>query len=159
MASQQRDRVTAVVRTVTAEIEYCCSSGLSIRWRRPCKQYQLLANRRYVHASNCKCWQFLPLSAYPTMLLCPPRSPEALLCGRPGQQSCCESPSVCIGGTQCVNLGSGAASSLFAPGQIATQQQLQAATPECTGDTVLVGGVCCAPGSACNGEPQPSDRN
>lgn len=79
-------------------------------------------------------------------------SPQGLLCGRPGQQSCCTTPSVCIGGTQCVNLGSSTTTNIFAPGQIATQQQLQAATPECSGDTVLVGGVCCAPGSACNGK-------
>jgi hypothetical protein len=40
---------------------------------------------------------------------------------------------------------------VFAPDQLATQQQLQAATPECQGDTILIKGRCCAPGSVCNG--------
>lgn len=57
---------------------------------------------------------------------------------------------MCVGGSQCINLGS--AANMFAPEQLQTQQKLQSATPECVGDTILVNNVCCAPGSVCNGE-------
>lgn len=93
------------------------------------------------------------LCAAPTALHCVSCSQKGLMCGISGQQVCCRSPNVCVGGTQCVNLGTGS-SMLFAPGALATQQQLQAATPECSGDTILVKGRCCAPGSVCNGEAE-----
>jgi len=74
-------------------------------------------------------------------------SPKPLLCGPPGQQTCCQAPNVCVGGAQCVNLGSNA--QMFVPQQVATQQRLQSDRPTCAGDTRLVGGVCCPSDSVC----------
>jgi len=77
-------------------------------------------------------------------------SPKGLMCGRSGQQQCCNAPNVCVGGSQCINLGP--STSMFAPSQIATQQQLQSATPLCSGDTILIGDTCCPAGSVCQRE-------
>jgi hypothetical protein len=61
---------------------------------------------------------------------------------------CCQAPKVCIGGAQCISIGS-QAQAMFAPQQLQTQQQLQAVTPTCAGDTSFVNGVCCPSDSVC----------
>lgn len=94
--------------------------------------------------STIPCLPFLLLCMLP-LRLC---SPRPLLCGPPGQQTCCRSPQVCVGGSQCINLGS-TASQFFVPNEVATQQRLQSDRPTCAGDTRWVGGVCCPSDSVC----------